>query len=75
MVKILRDGKEQIQVANFDTAFVWLMEHQPHSTYWAMKYDGWGVVDERTGKTLDGGEWRRQRSRQLRRAKLEKTTK
>lgn len=46
MVTITRDGKKVAEVKDSNAAFVWLLEHQPQSVDWAIKHDGYAVLDE-----------------------------
>jgi hypothetical protein len=43
---VTRDGQAVSPVLeDEDAAFVWLLKHQPMSTDWAIKYEGYAIVD------------------------------
>ncbi len=45
-VLVKRDGKTVATVEDSNAAFQWLLRHQPMSTDWAIKYEGYTVTDE-----------------------------
>jgi hypothetical protein len=48
---VKRDGVVQAEfegddpVKNNNDAWIWLLKHQPMSVDWAMRYEGWEIVD------------------------------
>jgi hypothetical protein len=47
---VTRDDKPVSPVlADENAAFAWLLKHQPMSTEWAIKYEGYAIVDAPEG--------------------------
>lgn len=44
---VTRDGRPvSPPLADYNAAFAWLLRHQPMSTDWAMKYEGYAIVSD-----------------------------